>query len=427
MSARLGEAAVRGGAEVPTMLRSAAPQGTLRALLRTQHAEDLVRSALADLPAIGIEILHGSLREQLPGLSARPQPSLLLVDVDLGDPAQLLSLRKLVRSDAGGIPVIVTSPGAGMEELRQLMRLQIADYLPQPLVQAEIVTAIEAALRKLNTPDEHLRHDCKVISVARLAGGMGATFLAIQTALELASRKRKEAGRRVCLVDLDFQSGDTATYLDIDPRLDIAEIARAPQRLDAHLLLSMVSHHSSGLDVLAPLPSLVELESIAPEAVGRLLDSVCEQYDCIVIDLPLACTRWSMDVMTGSDAVLLVTRLAVAAVRQTKALLTRLRSEGMPPEALSVVVNCYRGGLFSRGVKLASAEEALGVKANFVIADDPKLVSTALDHGQTLQESRPGSRIEKQIRDMVRRLLLRLEPEAPAAGSAKSHRPAHKH
>jgi pilus assembly protein CpaE len=405
------------------MLSSAAPHGTLRALLRTEEAEGQVRSALADLPAVAIEVLRGSLREQLASLSAPPQPSLLLVDVDLGDPAQLLSLRKLVRNDAGWAPVIVTSPAAGMEELRQLMRLQIADYLPQPLARADIVSAIEAALRKLHTPSEHLHHHCKVISVVRRAGGMGATFLAIQTALELAGHRRNEAGRRVCLVDLDFQSADTATYLDIDPRLDIAEIARAPHRLDAHLLLSMVSHHPSGLDVVAPLPSLLELESIPPDAITRLLDSVCEQYDCVVIDLPLACTRWSIDVMTGSDAVLLVTRLAVAAVRQTRALLARLRADGVPPGALHVVVNCYRGGLFSPGVKLAAAEEALGAKADFVISDDPKLVSTALDHGQTLQESRPGSRIEKQIRGMVRRLLLRLEPAAPDAGPAKSFRP----
>jgi pilus assembly protein CpaE len=420
MSARrqLGEVVTRASADAPTMLSSAAPRGILRALLRGEVAEGHVRSALADLPAVGLEVLHGSLREQGARLSLPPQPSLLLVDVDLGDPAQLLALRKLVHSDAGGAPVIVTSPHAGVEEMRQLMRLQIADYLPQPLVRADIVAAVEAALRKLHAPDEHQRHDCKVISVARRAGGMGATFLALQTALELTSHRRKEPGRRVCLVDLDFQSGDTATYLDVEARLDIAEIARDPHRLDAHLLLSMVSHHPSGLDVVAPPPSLVELETIAPEVVTRLLDSICEQYDYVVIDLPVACTRWSIDILTGSNAVLLVTRLSVAAVRQTKALMARLRSEGMAPEALSVVVNCYRGGLFSRGVKLAAAEEALGVKADFTIADDPKLVSAALDHGQTLQELHPGSRVEKQIREMVRRLVQRLAPE-PAASATK--------
>jgi len=422
MSARLQlETAARGTAEAPTMLINAAPKGTLRALIRSDETEHHVRSALADLPSVGLEVLHGSLREQLAGLGALPPPDVLLVDVDLGDPGQLLSLRKLVRSDAGGVPVIVTSPAAGMEDLRQLMRLQIADYLPQPLVRADVVSAIEAALRKFQATDDHLHHECKVISLVRRAGGMGATFLAIQTAVELAGRRRKEGKPRVCLVDLDFQSGDTATYLDMDGRLDIAEIARAPHRLDAHLLLAMVSHHPSGLDLLAPPPSLIELEAIIPEAVTRLLDIVCEQYDYVVIDLPLACTRWSIDVMTGSDAVLLVTQLAVAAVRQTQALIERLRSQGMAPATLSVVVNRYQRSLWGRGVKLSAAEEALGRPVDFLIADNARLVSTALDHGHTLQEARPRSRIEKQVRGMVHRLVTRLEPES-AAGAPKTRR-----
>ncbi|MFO1059994.1 MAG: AAA family ATPase [Dongiaceae bacterium] len=402
---------------MPRTLSSAPPQGVLLALLRTEQAEAQLRSALAELPTVSLQVLRGSLTERLPDLAAAPPTSVLLVDLDLADPSQLLALRKLVHAGASSAPVVVTAPSAGTEEFRQLMRLQIAEFLPQPMVRRDVVSAVEGGFRKLLLPREPAQQRCRVISVVRRAGGMGATFLAIQTAVELASRKRKEP-LRVCLVDLDFQAGDTATYLDVDPRLDIAEIARAPQRLDAQLLQSMISHHPSGIDLLAAPPSLVEIETVSAEAITRLLDSVCEQYDFVVIDLPPSCTRWSIDVLTGSDAVLLVTRLAVHAIRQTKAMLARLRAEGIPPQALSVVVNGYRRGLFSRGVKLAAAEEALGVKADFLVADDPKLVSTALDHGQTLQEVRPRSRIEKQIREMVVHLLMRIAPDTggPAPG-----------
>jgi pilus assembly protein CpaE len=428
MSARrhLEDIAAIGSVDARTVLSGAAARGTLRALLRTEEAEGHLRSALADLPAVQLEVLRGSLREQVAAITARPRPSLLLVDIDLADSAQLLALRKLVHSDAAGTPVIVTAPSAGTEELRQLMRLQIADYVPQPMVRTDVVAAVESALRKLQMPKEQLRHHCKVISVVRRAGGMGATFLAIQMALELAGVGRKQTTRRVCLVDLDFHSSDTATYLDVDARLDIAEIARAPQRLDAHLLQSMVTHHPSGVDLLAPPSGLVDLENITPEAVARLLDSVCEQYDFAIVDLPLASTRWSTDVMAGSDAVLVVTRLAVAAVRQAKALLGRLRAEGVPQEAISIVVNCHRRGLFSRGVKLATAEEAFGAKVDFTILEDRKLVPMALDHAQTLQEARPGSRIERQIRDMVRHLVMRLEPDLTVTGKAPSRRSAGK-
>ena len=46
---------------------------------------------------------------------------------------------------------------------------------------------------------------------------------------------------------------------------------------------------------------------------------------------------------------LVVTRLAVHAIRQASALLDRLKAEGTAPDAISIVVNCHRSGLFARG------------------------------------------------------------------------------
>ena len=60
----------------------------------------------------------------------------------------------------------------------------------------------------------------------------------------------------------------------------------------------------------------IELESVTPEAVTKLLDVVCEHYDYVVVDLPPAWTRWTIDVIGGSDVVLLVMQLSVAAVQQ---------------------------------------------------------------------------------------------------------------
>src|SRR5947208_42107 len=66
----------------------------------------------------------------------------------------------------------------------------------------------------------------------------------------LKTAKRTRA-RRVCLLDLDFQNSHVCDYLDIEPRMQIHEIAANPERLDAQLFDLFVSHHTSGLDVLA--------------------------------------------------------------------------------------------------------------------------------------------------------------------------------
>jgi pilus assembly protein CpaE len=294
------------------------------------------------------------------------------------------------------------------------MRLQIADFVPQPLIAADVTAAVTGALRKAQAADA-ARPQCRVISVVHRSGGMGATFIAIQLALELRGRARKETRPRVCLVDLDLQSGDSATYLDVEPRLDIPAISRAPERLDLSLLHSMVSHHPSGLDMLAPQPSLTELETVTPDGVAALLDLACTQYDYVVVDLPQAWTRWSLPVIAGSDAVLLVTQLSVAAVKQAKSLLDKLAAEGIAGAAINLVVNRHHGSIFGRGVKRTTAERALGRGIDFVIADDPRLVSTALDHGQLLQQIKSGSSVEKEIRGMVSHLLLRLAPAGAAA------------
>src|SRR5712671_2150453 len=82
------------------------------------------------------------------------------------------------------------------------------------------------------------------------AGGVGNSTLAIEVGIQLKSGKRTR-GRRICLLDLDFQNSHVCDYLDIEPRMQIHEIAANPERLDAQLFDLFVSHHNSGLDVLA--------------------------------------------------------------------------------------------------------------------------------------------------------------------------------
>jgi pilus assembly protein CpaE len=403
--------------EPPLTLVPKALAGALRALVRSSDTEQQLRAALSGQGGVRLELLRGSLGEQVGALTAQPRPDAVLIDVDISDPSQLLMLRKLVGGGLAGVPVLVTASSAGVEEMRQLMRLQIADFLPQPLVQAEIMAGISAAFRKTVVSDGASRPQCRVISVVHRSGGMGATFIAIQVALELLGGKRKEARPHVCLVDLDTQSGDSATYLDVDGNLDLPAIARAPERLDLSLLQSMVSHHGSGLHVLAPRAGLTEIEAVTPDAVAGLLDLVCGHYDYVVIDLPETWTLWSLPVLAGSDAVLVVTQLSVAAVKQAKALLDKLAAEGMPAGTVNVVLNRLRRGLLGRGVKRTTAERALGRPFDFTISDDPRLVTTALDHGQTLQQIKSGSTVEKELRAMVGHLLLRL---VPAAGQAQA-------
>ena len=92
--------------------------------------------------------------------------------------------------------------------------------------------------------------------------------------LLLKSGGRAEAS--TCLVDLDFQHGSCADYLDLEPRLDLDEIEPRPDRLDRQLLEVMMSDHASGLQVIAAPSRPAEMRSFDFEVVTRLLDLVVD-------------------------------------------------------------------------------------------------------------------------------------------------------
>src|SRR5207244_13640222 len=88
--------------------------------------------------------------------------------------------------------------------------------------------------------------------------------------------------RATCLVDLDFQHGACADYLDLEPRLNLNEIEPRPERLDRQLLEVMLSHHPSGLAVVAAPNRPAEMRSFDPDVVTRLLHMVSPNFDYVV-------------------------------------------------------------------------------------------------------------------------------------------------
>src|SRR5260370_1096147 len=87
----------------------------------------------------------------------------------------------------------------------------------------------------------------------------------------LLLRRARRGGTSTCLVDLDFQHGACADYLDIEPRLDIGEIEPRPERLDGQLLEVMLSQPRSRLAVVAAPNRPADMRSFDADLATRLL------------------------------------------------------------------------------------------------------------------------------------------------------------
>jgi pilus assembly protein CpaE len=330
----------------------------------------------------------------------------LIVDVDLGNRQDMAALERMLLAETRPT-VIVTSSGASIDAMRQLMRLGVADYLAQPITHEDVLAVIRSVKARMRGGAERPQHDCQVLSFVRRSGGMGATSLAIEAAFELARPQRGAPKRRVCLVDLDFQGGAAWLHLDAEPLLDIAEIVRSPHRLDAELLRAMTVHHPAGFDLIAAPNGSMNPDAVPSDVVGHLMALVCETYDCVVIDLPLSWTRWFVEILGGSNEIFLTLQLTVVAVKQAHLFLGQIKETSAAQTPISVVLNRYRRSLWRPGLKVREIEKALGRKVDYFVASDYRLFSEAANHGMPIGKFHQGSRAEKQINRMIQNVLKR--------------------
>jgi pilus assembly protein CpaE len=380
---------------------NAVVESRIRAIVQSAEAEHDLRSAFAG-SHYEIGIVRGRPQDSLPDRLG-PQ-DVLIMDVDLHNRTDMAGLERVLAGEARPT-VIVTSSGASVDAMRQLIRLGVADYLPQPITHDDVLAVIRAVRARLRPSAERPQQDCQVFSFVRRSGGMGATSLAIQSAFEIARGRRGQPKRRVCLIDLDFQGGAAWLHLDAEPLLDIAEVVRSPHRLDAELLAAMTTRHPAGFDLIAAPNGSINLDGVPPEVVSHLMALACERYDCVLIDLPLSWTRWYGDILAGSNRIFLVNQLTVDAVNQAHLFLEQIKGGRAAQTPLTVVLNRFRRSLWRRGLKLREVERAIGRKAEWLIPSDYRLFSEAANHGMPIGKFHSGSSAEKLIGKMMLNVL----------------------
>ncbi|HET6618390.1 MAG TPA: hypothetical protein VFG64_00525 [Dongiaceae bacterium] len=380
---------------------NAVVESRIRAIVQSAEAEHDLRSAFAG-SHYEIGIVRGRPQDSLPDRLG-PQ-DVLIMDVDLHNRTDMAALERALAGEARPT-IIVTSSGASVDAMRQLIRLGVADYLPQPITHEDVLAVIRAVRARLRPGAERPQQDCQVLSFVRRSGGMGATSLAIQSAFEIARGRRGQPKRRACLIDLDFQGGAAWLHLDAEPLLDIAEVVRSPHRLDSELLTAMTAHHPAGFDLIAAPNGSINLDGVPPEVVSHLMALACERYDCVLIDLPLGWTRWYGDILAGSNRIFLVMQLTVVAVKQAHLFLEQIKGGSAAHTPLTVVLNRYRRSLWRRGLKLREVERAIGHKAEWLIPSDYRLFSEAANHGMPIGKFHSGSSAEKLIGRMMQDVL----------------------
>jgi pilus assembly protein CpaE len=384
--------------------------------------EECVHATFATVTGIGVHVVKAKPSDS--AVSQLGEAAIVIADVDEADAADLAALEKMMDKIGNRLPVLAITRTFDGERARRLVQMRVADLLIKPVPPVELLRTC-AHLAKSATST--LTAESKIFAFLPAVGGAGVSTLAVQTAMILLNSAAR-GKTATCLVDLNFQHGACADYLDIEPRLNLGEIEPRPERLDRQLLEVMLSYHTSGLAVVAAPSRPAEMRSFDPNVVTRLLDLVSAHFDYVVFDMPRTWFSWTDAVLLGSNKVFVVSETTVPSLRQAKLLLEAIRERLGAEAQPQVIINRFEQKMFSHGLRRADVERAIGNGIAGYIPNNYGLVREAIDRGMPLDEIKPGNKISAQLKKLVladeakkpRMSLLRRRDPAPQSSPLPS-------
>lgn len=319
--------------------------------------------------------------------------SIVVIEVD---PASRNSLKRIdrLRNDFPHVPVIAGLTNVDIATSRQLLRRGVSDIVALPFSLDELVTSIVDTGQQLETLAEAKVVLAPFIAVLQTIGGSGSTTIATHLAAQMMHDLG--AGHRACVIDLDLQAGDVASYMGCSPRLTLADLLEAGDRLDEELVLSVATQGHELVDVIAPPADIVPIESIDFEQLMRVINIARRHYDLVLVDLPGSFTNWSLSTVYAAELTLAVGTLTIPSLRHAKRQIDFMVSMGIPRNSIQFVLNQVEKGLF-KTINANDAAEAIKHPVLATVSAEATALREAQDQGELIYSVSKRGRFSKDI------------------------------
>ncbi|MCM3417812.1 CpaE family protein [Sphingopyxis alaskensis] len=339
--------------------------------------DEFARSSLSrgDYSDESLGLVHVAADAPLP-LHLVGDAELVVVELPGGDPRSMQRLTTL-RAQRPTLPLIVAMRGADLATTRALIRQGVDDVIALPLDRTEFSDAVNGILAKAIRIAEKGEKLAPVVAVAQSVGGIGATTVATHLAHHLGERS---GARGTCLIDLDLQFGNAASYLGANPSLTMDDLLAAGQRVDGQLLRTVAAPGGDRVAVIAAPERIAPLETVDTDQLLRVLDVARREYDHVVLDLPGNWANWTLSAIDKADIILLVVDLSVGSLRQARRRLTLFEETGIDPARIRIVANRVEKRLF-RTIGVREAADTLHYPVMATISSDYPVVQSAHDQG----------------------------------------------
>ncbi|SFF46249.1 AAA family ATPase [Streptomyces mirabilis] len=346
-------------------------------------------------------------------------PEVVLVHERIGPVPALDLIRDVVmRFPAIGVVFITADTSTGV--LTAAMDSGARGIIGLPLGYDALAERVQAAAgwslgmrRHLGsgTPELYAGPGGTVVTVTGAKGGVGATVTAVELALAAQA-----SGRSVALVDLDLQSGDVASYLDVQFRRSIADLAGISD-INPRVLQDAVYTHDSGVGLLLAPAEGERGEEVTDRVTRQVLSALRSRHDVVVVDCGAQMNSATAAAVEMADRALLLVTPDVVAVRAAKRMVRMWdRLQIRKAEETTTVVN-----RFARGTEIQPSlvERVTGTKvARTPVPAAFKELQSVVDAGR-LQDLDTRSTVKQALWTLAGELGLVVAQETGGGGGRR--------
>src|SRR6202140_5513947 len=163
--------------------------------------------------------------------------------------------------------------------LLEAMRSGVQDFLGKPVQTDSLKDLLVRVSQDLNSKE--FRSQDKLIVVMGAKGGVGATTVAVNLGVQLATFARK----RTVLLDFARPLGNVHLLLDLHPKFGVRDAVENMDRLDSHFFAGLLTVHKTKLEILGGITQPEEWQRIEGASLERVVNVAQNSADVVILDM----------------------------------------------------------------------------------------------------------------------------------------------
>ena len=361
---------------------------------KNQNSKELIQNYLKNMDGINNVFCYDNLDAIDCDLK---QINVIIFDIDSKNAIENLVIVNELKNKHKHLNFIATSYEINSELVSKVLKQNISEFLLKPVIANILYNAIKKITdnRKVTAQKK-----AKTICLFSNKGGCGKTSIAVNTAYEIAAQTEE----KVCLLDLSFNFGDIATFLNVNPKYTVSSVVQKIEHSDVDLVYTLCEKYKNSNLYVLSFQNDTELNNsyTTPQLVSRLISSLKNIFDYIVIDTLNSINETTSAILSLSDLTLLVGTINLISIRNCQKCLELFSEMSIDSSRIKFILNRYSE---NSEIKIDDIKNTIGIDIFHKIPNNYLTLIDAINLGCALRETNPHSNIAKAYNSLARELI----------------------